>query len=548
MLELAPPQWGLAAAALLVAAGFALALRRRTASREVWRYDTVAAWLRAFAYFAICWAIAAASGTLATIAANPWVFPGQTQSWLWWLVTAVVFGIAVIGYWVVWARGTRPHGRAISWPETPLFGLAWGVSEGLLLASVWVLATRVWRALLGDGGLSDALVLITVVLVLSAWVALWHALYWDIHISPEHNVIEWNTIKVAAVHTPNVVVATAWLTAWENLGLFVVAQTIALLGSSMTMPFPTFRRPHPQDPDGPVLGTPTTQPADLTGRTVVLTGGARGMGREAALRLSRLGADLVILDVDDAGAEATARAIVEAGGSARTVHVDLAEPDQVRVAADAVLELCPRIDLLLNNAGTFRASLTRNSDGVESTLAVNHVGPFLLTQLLLDRLVESRARIVFVSSDAHYQATAFDDVDTAPLWKRDKPDPNAGFAAYNRSKLLVAACARELAERTRGTGVTVNTITPGALIPTAIYDEVTGPFAVFVGVMKPVLRTVDEAMPNYLYVCTSPELDDVSGFYFKDRRAQEAARSVLDPQRRTELWAWTEHAAGLVRA
>jgi NAD(P)-dependent dehydrogenase (short-subunit alcohol dehydrogenase family) len=297
-----------------------------------------------------------------------------------------------------------------------------------------------------------------------------------------------------------------------------------------------------------VLGTPTTQPADLTGRTVVLTGGARGMGREAALRLSRLGADLVILDVDDAGAEATARAIVEAGGSARTVHVDLAEPDQVRVAADAVLELCPRIDLLLNNAGTFRASLTRNSDGVESTLAVNHVGPFLLTQLLLDRLVESRARIVFVSSDAHYQATAFDDVDTAPLWKRDKPDPNAGFAAYNRSKLLVAACARELAERTRGTGVTVNTITPGALIPTAIYDEVTGPFAVFVGVMKPVLRTVDEAMPNYLYVCTSPELDDVSGFYFKDRRAQEAARSVLDPQRRTELWAWTEHAAGLVRA
>ena len=124
-----------------------------------------------------------------------------------------------------------------------------------------------------------------------------------------------------------------------------------------------------------------------------------------------------------------------------------------------------------------------------------------------------------MSSDAHYQATAFDDVDTAPLWKRDKPDPNAGFAAYNRSKLLVAACARELAERTRGTGVTVNTLTPGALIPTNIYDEVTGPFAVFVAVMKPVLRTVDEAMPNYLYVCTSPELDGVSGFYFKDRRA-----------------------------
>jgi hypothetical protein len=266
---------------------------------------------------------------------------------------------------------------------------------------VWVVATRVWRALVGDGGLSDALVLITVIVVLSAWIALWHALYWDVNISPEHNIVEWNTIKVAVVHTPNVVVSTAWLTAWENLGLFVLVQTIALLGSSMTMPFPTFRHPHPQDPDGPVLGTPTTEPAELTGRTVVLTGGARGMGREAALRLAALGARVVILDVDDAGATATAGAITDAGGAAETVHVDLAEPASVRTAAAAVLALCPQIDVLLNNAGTFRSVLTRNSDGVESTLAVNHVGPFLLTQLLLDRLVASDARVVFVSSDVH---------------------------------------------------------------------------------------------------------------------------------------------------
>jgi NAD(P)-dependent dehydrogenase (short-subunit alcohol dehydrogenase family) len=548
MLEIAGPQWPLTVVALVVAAGFALALRRRTSTRETWRYDTVAAWLRAFTYFAVCWAIAFASGTVATIAANPLVLPGQTQSWLWWLMTVLVFAIAAVGYWVVWARGTKPHGRRVVWPDTVVFGLVWGVSEGLLLGSVWLLATRFWRALVGDGGLSDALVLATVIVVLSAWIALWHALYWDINISPEHNIVEWNTIKVAAVHTPNVVVSTAWLTAWENLGLFVVAQTIALLGSSMTMPFPSFRHPHPQDPDGPVLGPPTREPADLTGRTVVLTGGARGMGREAATRLAALGARVVILDVDDAGARDTAARIESAGGAAETLHVDLAEPASVHAAAAAVLERCPRIDVLLNNAGTFRASLTRNDEGVESTLAVNHVGPWLLTQLLLDRLVESRARIVFVSSDAHYQATAFDDVDTAPLWKdAATADPNAGFAAYNRSKLLVAAGSRELAERTRGRGVTVNALTPGALIPTAIYDEVTGPFAVFVRVMRPFLRTVDEAMPNYLYVCTSPELDGVSGFYFKDRRAQEAALPVLDPARRAELWEWTEQAAGLVR-
>ena len=124
MLELAAPQWGLAVVALVVAAVAALGVRRRTATREAWRYDTVAAWLRATSYFAVCWSLAAASGTIATIATNPLAFPGQTQSWLWWLVTAVAFAIAVVGYSVVWARGTRPHGRRVVWPDTALFGLA----------------------------------------------------------------------------------------------------------------------------------------------------------------------------------------------------------------------------------------------------------------------------------------------------------------------------------------------------------------------------------------------------------------------------------------
>ncbi len=546
MLELASPQWGLAAVALMAAAVAVLAVRRRTATREAWRYDTVAAWLRAAAYFSVCWAVAAATGTIATIAANPLVFPGQTQSWLWWLVTSVAFVIAAVGYSVVWARGTRPHGRRITWPETPLFGLAWGVSEGLLMASVWVAATRAWRAAIGDGGLTDALVLATVIVLLSTWIALWHALYWDRHVSPEHNVIEWNTIKVAVVHTPNVVVSTAWLTAWENLGLFVVVQTIALLGSSMAMPFPTFRHPHPQDPDGPVLGTPTTSTVDLRGRTVVLTGGARGVGRLAAQQLAALGARVVLLDVDLAGVQETARRIHEAGGTAELVEVDLAEPTSVLEAATAVLDRCPQIDLLLNNAGTLRASLTRSASGLESSLAVNHVGPFLLTRLLLERLSESRARIVFVSSDGHYQASRFTEVDTAGLWSGSRPDPNAGLAAYNRSALLVAACARELAERTRGTGVTVNTVSPGWPVATGFYDVMTPPVSTFLRAARPLLRSAEDAVAAYIYVCTSPELDEVSGYYWKDRRPQEAASAVLDPGRRTELWNWTEHAAGLV--
>jgi hypothetical protein len=254
--EIAAPNWPAALASLLVAGGFAVLLRRYLHGKAVWRYDTKAAWLRAFAYFAGCWSLAFAAGTIPTILSNPLVLPGQTDDWLWWALAAASLLVVLIGYGVIWPRGTLPHGRRIVVPDTVLFGVAWGVSEGLLFGSVWLLAKRGFDSLIGPGTVSDFLILGTTIVVLSAFLGLWHALYWDIHVSPEHNIAEWNIRKVLFAHTPNLVVSGIWVTGYENLALFVGLQALALVMSSIAMPFPTFRRPHPPDPLAPRLGPP----------------------------------------------------------------------------------------------------------------------------------------------------------------------------------------------------------------------------------------------------------------------------------------------------
>lgn len=548
MFELQPPQWPLTILFAIAGVGFIVALKAHLRGKPVWRYDTRAAWLRAFAYFSFCWALAMASGTIPTILGNPLVLPGQTSSLFWWAFTALCAVVIFVGYWIIWPIGTLPHGRRVIVPDTVLFGIAWGVSEGLLMASVWVLSKRMWQAVLGAGTVADFAIVFTTILVLSAFVGLWHALYWDVHISPEHNIYEWNIKKVMFAHNPNLIVTSIYVTAWENLGLFVLFQALALFASTLAMPFPSPRWPHPADPSGPPLGPRTDEPADLTGTTAVVTGGANGMGRMVAERLAGLGARVIIVDIDSEGSR---RAIDEitgrTGALVEAVVADLGDREHVRRAASDIARLAPKIDLLLNNAGIFTSHYRTNDDGIESTLAVNHVGPFLLTQLLLPKVQAAQGRIVFVSSDAHFQATAidWDDLNGQGRWNGKQVQPNAGFAQYNVSKLLVTSAAIELAERTAGTGVSVNTFTPGALIPTAIYDDLTGPPAVFIKAFRPILRSKDKAMITYVYVCTSSEVDGVSGWYFKDGRPTGSAIVANDPATRQQIWDWSLQAAGL---
>ena len=548
MLELGSPNWLVAAGFAALGAAFVGALRRHMAGRAAWRYDTRAAWLRACAYFSFAWALAAAAGTLSTLLDNPLVFPGQASDRAWVVSTIVVVAVVIVGYWVVWPMGTLAHGRKLVIPDTVVFGLLWGVSEGLVYATVWLTAHRIF-ADVWAGGVWTVLVVITVMAVFSG---VGHAVYWDVHVSPDHNVIDWNTRKVLLVHNPNLILCTVYVTVFENLAIFVLLETLALLGSTVMMPFPTFRRPHPPDPLVPALGPPTDVPADMTGRTVVITGGAGGIGSVVTRRLAQQGARVVIVDIDAEKADEVRRDVTrEAGdGQVEVLVGDLSTNDGTGRIAAVLLGSCPRIDLLVNNAGVFLPAYTENDAGVEMSLAVNHLGAFLLTQLLLDRLVASSARVLFVSSDAHRQAPGidFDDINAVGAWKGRDVSSTAASAAYHRSKLALTLTAMELAERTRGTAMTVNVITPGALVVTPMYDDVTGPFAWFVAVMKPLLRPRGKAARIYTYVGTSPEVEGVTGWYWKDNRPVKESAVARDPELRARMWDWSMQAAGLEAA
>jgi len=548
-LMIQPANWPAAIAFFVLGLIFVAGLKTYLRGKLVWRYDTKAAWLRAFAAFSFAWALAMASGTFPTIAKNPWIFPGQTSD-IYWVVLSIVLTIVVlIGYWIIWPIGTLPHGRKIVFPDTLLFGIFWGVSEGLFFGSVWILARRLWTNVLSSHPLiSDYATCFTVIILLSAFIGTWHALYWDIHISPNHNIIEWNIKKVLLAHNPNLILGAIYITMWENLGIWVTLQAFALLGSTLAMPFPTWRYPHPVDPTGPAMGSPTDEPVDMSGRTVIVTGGANGMGAMAARLLADQGAHIVIIDKDEPNARANAATIESATGSAADVIVaDLSDPAQVRSCAEQVLASYPRIDVLLNNAGIFTEVYQETAAGDELTLASNYLGGFLLTQLLLTRLQQSKARVLFVSSDAHRQAMKvnWDDINGKDLWKGKERVPNAGFVQYNVSKLFVASAAIELAERTKGTGMTVNTLAPGALIPTGIYDDATGPIPILIKYFRPLLRKPEKAMITYVYLATSPEVEGASGWYWKDGRFVDASQLAQSQELRDQIWAWSMRQSGL---
>src|SRR5580693_3493084 len=145
----------------------------------------------------------------------------------------------------------------------------------------------------------------------------------------------------------------------------------------------------------------------MQGKTVVVTGGNSGIGLETAAALGAMGARVIITARDKSRGEAAVAKIAEGitgGGSVELAVFDLGDLHSVRTGASELLERCPRLDVLINNAGLILTSRAESVDGFEATFAINHLGPFLLTTLLLPRLIESApARVINVASTAHNQ-------------------------------------------------------------------------------------------------------------------------------------------------
>ncbi|HEV7652611.1 MAG TPA: SDR family oxidoreductase [Actinophytocola sp.] len=281
----------------------------------------------------------------------------------------------------------------------------------------------------------------------------------------------------------------------------------------------------------------------MAGRTVLVTGGTAGIGKATALGLARMGAQVAITGRDRGRAENAAREIRAAGGGQVDVFVaDLSVQAEVRRLAEEALQRLPRIEVLVNNVGGYWNSRHVTADGRELTFALNHLAPFLLTSLLLDRLADSApARVVTVSSNAQAMGSIdFDDLEGERSY--------SGARAYNQSKLANVLFTYELARRLPGTAVTANALHPG-VVSTAFGAADPGRAQrVFVPFLRPFMKTPAGGAATSVHVASAPDLEHVTGRYFANSKPKASGERSHDQATAARLWQVSAELAGLAAA
>jgi NAD(P)-dependent dehydrogenase (short-subunit alcohol dehydrogenase family) len=280
---------------------------------------------------------------------------------------------------------------------------------------------------------------------------------------------------------------------------------------------------------------PKLSEQSLAGRTVIVTGASSGIGAAGAEELGRRGAEVVPVGRDSGRLAAVTERIDNA---AEPLTADFASLTEVRSLAERLLERHPQIHVLVNNAGTVTGRRELSEDGYEMVFAVNHLAPFLLTNLLLDRLRESApARVVTTSSIAHGQGQV--DLDNLQLergwsWSR----------AYGNSKLANVLFTRALARRLDGSGVVANCFHPGTVRTRIARDT---------GLLRSLAwkaATMFASSPargaeTLVYLAASPEAAEVSGEYFVDSKPGRTAGRARDDEKAERLWEASEDLTGL---
>lgn len=278
----------------------------------------------------------------------------------------------------------------------------------------------------------------------------------------------------------------------------------------------------------------------MGGKVVLITGGTSGIGKAAATALAGMGATVVITGRNEERGKRALQEIREESGNdgVGLILADLTVQDEVRRLAEELRERHNQLEVLVNNAGLVLSERTETPDGIETQLAINHLAPFLLTNLLLDLLKESApSRIVTVSSDAHRWAKI--DLDDLQSRKRYR-----GMQVYGKTKLANIMFTYELAERLEGTGVTANCMHPGG-VNTNFGNNQGGPMNLLFRLFKPFMRSPEQGADTLIYLASSPEVEGMTGKYLADRKVKAASDAAYDETTRKRLWEASEELTGL---
>jgi len=279
----------------------------------------------------------------------------------------------------------------------------------------------------------------------------------------------------------------------------------------------------------------------MNGKVCVVTGATSGIGKAAATALARMGAQIVLVGRDQGRTEATAAEIgANAAVPPKAEIADLASMEQVHALAGRLGSL-ERIDVVVNNAGLVLGERRVTEDGFEHVFAVNHLAPFLLTNLLVPKLTGSApARVVTVTSDAHSAANLdLDDPNLEHGWD--------SWRSYANSKLANILFTRELARRLDGTGVTANCAHPG-VVRTGFGREGKPLLRLGTTIARPFFLSPERGADTIVYLASSPDVAGETGGYYVKRQRREPSAAARDDAAARRLWDISEKLTGLTPA
>jgi NAD(P)-dependent dehydrogenase (short-subunit alcohol dehydrogenase family) len=280
--------------------------------------------------------------------------------------------------------------------------------------------------------------------------------------------------------------------------------------------------------------------SELENRVCLVTGATSGIGYVTALELARRGATVALVARNQQRAEQRVATIRRETGnnSVGFLLADLSSQEQVRRLADDFRQRYQSLHVLVNDAGGIFWSRQETVDGLEMTIALNHLAPFLLTNLLLPTLKASTpSRIITVASDAHTGATIhFDDLQ----WKTHR---YRSFAAYGQSKLANILFTYELARRLEGQAITANTLHPGFVASN--FGKSTPLMRLGFSLARPFTISPEEGAATAIYLATSPDVATTSGLYFVKQKPARSNKASYDQDTARRLWTVSEQLTGV---